>query len=192
MINSELGHVKTLRKFNNEIKRQQEEAHGKDYCAIHNAITKYMADCKSYMELGVHQGGTASAAMLCKPSRIFLVDMDLSRYNKFLAPIAEEWCDRHNIELILKETDSTSFTCINMTDMLVIDSLHTVPHMTKELELHGPNVRKYIIAHDTSFMHGRPDERLYNCLKNWADQNNFIEIERGTTNVGYVVFKKNG
>ena len=89
MINSELGHVTTLLEFNSEIRRQQEEAHGEDYCAIHDAIRKYIPDCKSYMELGVHQGGTASVAMLCKPNRIYLVDIDMSRYNKFLKPIAE-------------------------------------------------------------------------------------------------------
>ena len=55
MINSELGHVTTLEEFNSEIRRQQEEAHGQDYCAIHDAICKYLKDCDSYLELGVKQ-----------------------------------------------------------------------------------------------------------------------------------------
>ena len=41
MINSELGHVKTLEEFNSEIRRQQEEAHGKGYCDIHDAIKQH-------------------------------------------------------------------------------------------------------------------------------------------------------
>ena len=59
MINSELGHVTTLEEFNSEIIRQQEEAHDEHYCAIHNAIKKYMEECDSYMGLGTQQGGTA-------------------------------------------------------------------------------------------------------------------------------------
>ena len=190
MINAELSHVKTLKEFNKEIRRQQEEAHGEDYCKIHDAITKYMKECKSYMELGTHQGGTASAAMLTKPNRVFLVDMDMSRYNKFLAQLAQEWCDKYDIELIVKEADSTSIGTINMTDMLVIDSYHHPDHMTKELNLHGSNVRKYILAHDTSVVNGKPNESLYNCMKRFADNNGWEVIERGTTNVGYTVLKK--
>lgn len=190
MINSELGHVKTLNKFNTEIRRQQEEAHGEDYCQIHDAIKKYMKDCKSYMELGTHQGGTASIAMLAKPNRVYLVDMDMSRYRKFLAPIAEAWCDKNDIELIVQEADSTSIQTINMTDMLVIDSYHHANHMKKELDLHGVNVRKYILAHDTSIINGRDNDSLYRCMAEYAAANGWEVIERGTTNVGYTVIKR--
>ena len=38
MINSELGHVKTLEEFHESIRQQQEEAHGEYYCAIHDSI----------------------------------------------------------------------------------------------------------------------------------------------------------
>ena len=190
MINAELGQVKTLKEFNTEIRKQQEEAHGIDYCQIHDAIKKYMKECKSYMELGTHQGGTASIAMLCKPNRVFLVDMDMSRYRKFLAPIAQEWCDKNDIELIVKEADSTSIGTINMTDMLVIDSYHHPEHMKKELNLHGNNVRKYIIAHDTSIVNNKANDSLYQTMKQFADANGWEVIERGTTNVGYTVIKK--
>jgi len=83
MINSELGHVKTLEEFNSEIRRQQEEAHGEDYCKIHDAIVKYMKDCDSYMELGVHQGGTASAAMMTNPGFVQLVDISFEGNKNF-------------------------------------------------------------------------------------------------------------
>jgi len=190
MINADLSNVVSLRDFNKEIRRQQEEAHGKDYCQIHDAIKKYLKDCKSYMELGTHQGGTASKAMLCKPARIYLVDMDMSRYRKFLEPIAADWCDKHNIDLTVREADSTSIGTLNMTDMLVIDSYHHPNHMQRELDLHGSNVRKYIIAHDTSIINGKPNESLYDCLKRFADKNGWDVIERGVTNVGYTVLKK--
>ena len=190
MINADLSNVKSVAGFNKEIRKQQEEAHGEDYCQIHDAIKKYMKECKSYMELGTHQGGTASAAMLCKPNRVYLVDMDMSRYRKFLEPLASDFCDKNDIELIVKEADSTSFTTINMTDMLVIDSYHHPAHMQKELNTHASNVRKYIIAHDTSIVNGKPNDSLYQCLAKFASENNWEIIERGTTNVGYTVLKK--
>jgi hypothetical protein len=190
MINADLSNVKSVVGFNKEIRKQQEEAHGEDYCQIHDAIKKYMKECKSYMELGTHQGGTASVAMLCKPNRVYLVDMDMSRYRKFLEPLASDFCDKNDIELIVKEADSTSFTTINMTDMLVIDSYHHPVHMQKELNTHASNVRKYIIAHDTSIVNGKPNESLYQCLVKFASENNWEIIERGITNVGYTVLKK--
>ena len=51
------------------------------------------------MELGTHQGGTAAAAMLAKPKNVILVDIDMSRYYKFLSPIADKWCSENNINL---------------------------------------------------------------------------------------------
>lgn len=190
MINAELGHVTTLPEFNTEIRRQQEEAHGADYCQIHDAIRKYMSECKSYMELGTHQGGTASAAILTKPKRVYLVDLDMSRYRKYLSPLAEKYCNENDIELIVKEGDSTSFTTINVTDMLMIDSYHNAAHMQKELDLHGANVNKYILAHDTSIINGKQNDSLYQCLKKFADTKGWKIVEHGTTNVGYTVLKK--
>lgn len=197
MINSELGHVTTLEEFNSEIRRQQEEAHGQEYCAIHDAIRKYLKDCDSYLELGVHQGGTASAAMLSKPTKVHLLDIDMSRYNKFLAPIAKKYCLENYIQLSVEQADSTSSTTRTYLDvatlgidMLVIDSYHHPAHMMKELNLYGKIVGKYILAHDTSQLMGKNNDSLYQCLIEWSNKNGFREIERGTTNVGYVVFQK--
>tara|TARA_Y100000004_G_scaffold120489_1_gene135427 strand:- start:209 stop:784 length:576 start_codon:yes stop_codon:yes gene_type:complete len=190
MINSELGHVKTLEEFHSSIREQQEEAHGEYYCAIHDAIQRNLKDCNSYMELGVHQGGTAAAAMLCNPKQICLIDMDMSRYKRFLMPIAEEYCTKNNIKLDLRQVDSTGFGSINPTDMLVIDSYHHPNHMTKELEVHGKNVSKYIIAHDTSIINGRPNDALFHVLAKFADENKWEIVEREHRNVGYTVLKK--
>lgn len=190
MINSELGHVTSVEEFNKEIRRQQEEAHGEDYCLIHDAISKYSDGCKNYMELGTHQGGTASVALLQKFNRIQLVDIDLSRYNKFLKPLAEAYAKENNIELDVRQADSHSMASLGWSDMLVIDSYHHPAHMRKELELHGNTVRKYIIAHDTSVLHGNPNESLYYCLKDWAEENNWKVVERCTDNVGYTVIER--
>ena len=190
MINSKLGHVKTLEEFNSSIIEQQEEAHGEYYCAIHDAIKKYMKDCKSYMELGVHQGGTASTGILCNPKNVCLIDNDMSRYNNFLKPIAEKYCKKNNITLDVRQTDSTGFGSVSYTDMLVIDSYHHPRHMNRELAVHGMNVKKYIIAHDTSVLHGKENPALYNVLHEYCEGYQFKVIKRETRNVGYTVLKR--
>jgi hypothetical protein len=190
MINAELSHVTSVQQFNEEIRKQQETAHGNDYCQIHDAIRKYMSDCNSYMELGTHQGGTASTAILCNPNSVTLVDKDMSRYRKVLEKLAQEYCAENKISFAAIEDDSTSHRVRHNVDMLVIDSYHHANHMKKELDMHGNNVNKYILAHDTSIINGRPDDSLYRCLKTFADANGWKLIERGTTNVGYTVIQK--
>ena len=190
MINAELGHVKTLKQFHKEIRAAQEEAHGDFYCAQHDALIKYMEDCDSYMELGTHQGGTASAAMLCKPSKIVLVDNDMHRYEKFLKPLAETFCKRKKIDLTVKEIDSTSPKSTAKVDMLLIDSYHHPAHMNRELMMHQVNIKKYIIAHDTSILHGKPNSSLYETLELFCKTYPWEIIERGMKNVGYTVLKR--
>lgn len=192
MINSELDHCKTLEEFHREIRRQQEKAHGDDYCEIHDAIQKYMCECNSYMELGTHQGGTAAAALLCKPKEVYLIDKDLSRYKKFLEPIAQDFASKNNITLKAVETDSTSPFASQIVDMLVIDSYHHPKHMKKELDVHGLNVNNFIIAHDTMIINGRQNESLHQILVEYGNRFGWSVIERGITNVGYTVLKKNG
>jgi|TARA_R110000782_G_scaffold28166_6_gene70886 hypothetical protein len=190
MINSELGHVKSVEEFNKEIIRQQEEAHGEFYCGIHDAIKKYMADCNTYTELGTHQGGTASTALLCKPSSVRLVDIDTSRYKLFLQPLAEKYAGENDIDLKVMEISSLSMKSTAKTDMLMIDSLHHPTHMIQELRLHHSNTYKYIIAHDTSILHGKKDSRLYDCMQNFCLDYPWEIVERNEQNVGYTVLKR--
>jgi hypothetical protein len=189
MINSKLDHVKTLEEFNSEIRRQQEEAHGKGYTDIHDAIQKYLSNEDVYMELGTHQGGTASAAMLSKPKSVIMVDIDPSKYYKCLSQIADEFCAVNDIDLQMKSTSSIGLGSVANCDMLVIDTVHNADFMNKELALHGGNVNKYIIAHDTSVLMGRPNDTLFQVLNRFADKNNWKVIERGVTNAGYTVLK---
>lgn len=190
MINAELGHVTSVEEFYKEIRSQQEAAHGDDYCLQHDAITKLMEECDHYMELGTHQGGTAACALLTKPKSVKLVDIDMHRYNKFLKPLAEEYCKENNIKLVVKEVDSTSSKSVSPTDLLLIDSRHNKYHMAKELMIHQFAVRKYIVAHDTSIVNGRVDGQLYDCLAQFCKQYPFEIIERNTKNVGYTVLKR--
>lgn len=194
MINAELDHVKDVKEFHESIVQQQEEAHGEDYCAMHKAIEKFWreGDCKRYMELGVHQGGSAANALLLDPSpkKITLIDIDMSRYNKFLKPLAETHAEENGILLDVRETDSTGLGSIDGCDMLVIDSVHKAGFMQRELTIHGPNVRKYIVAHDTKLLFNKPDDQLHRMLVGWGKENGFKLVERGETSVGYTVIQK--
>jgi hypothetical protein len=190
MINAELGHVATVEEFHNEIVRQQEEAHGEHYCLMHKAIQRYLQECNSYMELGTHQGGSLSAALLAKPRDVYVRDIDLSRYNKFLKPIAEKYCEENGIKLDVKQIDSTSIASTAPVDILMIDSYHHPNHMSKELETHKHFVSKYIIAHDTEIINGRQNDALYQCLAKFAQQEGWEVVEHVKLNVGYTVIKK--
>tara|TARA_R110000822_G_scaffold101565_3_gene227762 strand:- start:5390 stop:5968 length:579 start_codon:yes stop_codon:yes gene_type:complete len=191
MINSELGHVTTLKEFYNEIIRQQTEAHGKHYCDHHDVIKDKMQECDSYMELGTHQGGTAAAALLAKPKKVVLVDKDMSKYKKFLQPIAEEWCIKYKIILKEVEQDSTTIkSTAGKVDFLLIDSYHHSQHMSRELMTHQINVKKYILAHDTSFINGKPNSSLYETLVTFCKQYPFKIIERNIVAEGYTLLKR--
>lgn len=195
MLTADLKHVTSVEEFYTEIRSQQEEYHGADYCAMHDAIRKYMKDCKSYKELGTHQGGSAASVMTGehKPEYMELVDINHEKYRWKLKSLAEPYCKEHGIELVVKEADSTALNSISHRDidMLMIDSLHLRHHMEKELNMHAGYIQKYIVAHDTTICQDKPQDALYRCLENFCSNNTRWKIvERGTTNVGYTVLQK--
>ena len=188
MINSELGHVKTIDEFYASIREQQEAAHGEHYCKMHDIINDLAKDCKSYKELGVHQGGTLANALL-QPTLRYVegVDISLEKYKKFLKPIAENWAAASARVLRMKECSSTSIDSLGYsTDILMIDSVHKSHHMQAELELHGKYVKRYIVAHDTQL----PDDQLYWTLVNWGVDNGFDSMIRNKENVGFTVIER--
>lgn len=195
MLTAKLDHVTSVEEFYKEIRSQQEAYHGAEYCAMHDAIRKYMKDCKSYKEIGTHQGGSAAAVMTgnFKPEYMELIDINHEKYRWKLKSLAEPFCENNNIKLVIKEADSSSLASISgeVVDMLVIDSLHKRYHMEKELKIHSIYVNKYIIAHDTSISQDTPTDALFLCLEDFCKNNSQWKIiERGTKNVGYTVLKR--
>lgn len=187
MINAELSGIKTLKKFYTEIRKQQEAAHGNDYCEQHDAIQKYLAECESYKELGTHQGGTAAAALLMNPKKVELVDISMEKYRKYAEPIFAQYCIKNNIELRILELDSTSpYSVTGYFDMMLIDSYHRRKHMEKELAIHHNKIKKYIIFHDTNAV-----KELQDCIEDFcSDNTQWTIIEQGKNNVGYTVIKR--
>ena len=191
MINAELGHVTTLDEFYTEIVKQQTTAHGEHYCDHHSKIKELSSECRSYSELGTHQGATAARAMLSKFDKIKLVDTDISRYRKFLEPIATQYCLDNNKTLEVFEGSSIdNKSTLETVDLLFIDSMHKSSHMKKELNLHAKNVKKYILAHDTHRQHGRINTSLYETLESFCKTNPWEVAERNTVAEGYTLLKR--
>lgn len=189
MINSKVDHCKTLQEFYSEIRRQQEEAHGHDYCRQHDAIQRLMKYCTSYKELGTHQGATAAAALLTIPLKVELVDISMEKFNAS-RHLFEEFCATNDIELTVKEMSSIDRRAVSPCDLLLIDSLHQPGHLMNELRLHSQYVKKYIVCHDTSILNGRVNSALYNAIVNFTNEiNPWIIAERNTDNVGYTVLR---
>jgi hypothetical protein len=189
MINSKVDHCKTLEEFYSEIRRQQEEAHGDNYCAQHDALTKYMRECKTYRELGTHQGGTAAAAMLCNPKSVDLVDISMEKFNKS-KHLFEAYANENNIKLSVHEISSVDKKSTGICDLLLIDSYHHPNHLWNELQLHSKYVRKYIILHDTEVLHGVQNIALFKAAETFCNNiNPWIIKERNRSNVGYTVLE---
>lgn len=188
MINAELGNVTTLKEFYSEIRSQQEAAHGDDYCGQHDALVNLFnkEGCTSYKEIGTHQGGTAAAVMQTNVKYMELIDIDMSKYNKFLAPIASKYCKDNDIELVIKETNSLGLGAIGkVCDVILIDSVHKRHHMEAELKMHAQFAKRYIVFHDTSAV-----PALYAGIEEFCWFGPFEIIERCTNNVGYTVIKR--
>jgi len=187
MINSKVDHCTSLSELYDEFRKQQTEAHGDFYCAQHDAMQKLMKNCDSYKELGTHQGASAAAACLTNPKRVELVDKTLEKFNRS-RHLFVDYCRENNITLKTYEMSSIDPKCAGPVDLLLIDSLHTADHLAKELKLHAQYTRKYIVCHDTSILHGRANDSLYQMLVSFTSGITPWEItERETRNVGYTV-----
>lgn len=185
-----LNQCANLSEFYVEIRRQQEDAHGKDYCNHHDIIKKLLLSGMSYKELGVHQGATAACAALCMPSSIELIDISFNLFNPS-KPLFESFCRQNEISLILREIDSTnsrSVTTNKPINILLVDSLHQSIHLIKELAIHSPMITDYMIFHDTA----KPDDRLFKVLESFVQQNTNLWgiLEKNTGGYGYVVLKR--
>lgn len=185
MKKSVFENVTTLEEFYNQIYTQQEANHGPHYCAMHHAVVKYWNEgqCKSYMEFGIHQGGTAANILRKKPESVTLIDINLGLYNEYLKPIAIKYCKENNINLNVKECSSTAIEAIQFDcDMLLIDSYHKPDYLKQELSTHAHNINKYIIAHDTFAV-----PSLHKCMEDFAGKNGWKVLEYNKQNVGYTV-----
>jgi hypothetical protein len=190
MITSKVDHCRTLEEFYSEIRRQQEEAHGKEYCAHHDAIQKLLIRGDRYKELGTHQGATAAAACLAFPDSVELIDINHEKYYACKS-LFETYCFVNKINLIVKEVNSIDPASVSRCDLLLIDSVHRPDHLRTELMLHAPYTSKYIVLHDTYILSGRVNPVLHETAvmyTKWVPEWSVIEYYQ--KNAGYTVLKR--
>ena len=128
------------------------DAHGENYLLVHHEIRRCMAESESYTELGVNQGATLAAALLCGARNVSGYDIMLDHYRP-AAHLFSQYATRQGVTIKLFETSSLN-CLIEPVDVLYIDTVHTESQLTQELELHGDKVRKFIICHDTNSSSG--------------------------------------
>ena len=100
MLTADLKHVKSVDEFYSEIRSQQEAYHGEDYCAMHDAIRHYMKDCKSYKEIGTHQGGSAAAVMTCDHKPEYM--KDVPRVLRYITTVLDRNPELNEIKKLVK------------------------------------------------------------------------------------------
>lgn len=186
MLTANLNNVQTLEQFYKQIRTQQEGYHGLGYCGHHDAIADRVRG-KRYKELGTHQGATGAAAILAGAVSAELVDISHVKIRPF-QHLFEQYCQDHNIELSIVESNSIDPRVATSADILLIDSKHTYDHCSRELKLHGPTITEYIVLHDTTHPSSGPG--LIRAVNEYCSQSNWKILETNTNNVGYTVLGK--
>tara|TARA_R110002096_G_C14557443_1_gene719662 strand:+ start:629 stop:1216 length:588 start_codon:yes stop_codon:yes gene_type:complete len=188
MLTADIKDPLTLAEFYDQIRSQQEDPdnHGAGYCAHHDMIQYFMEGCKSYRELGTHQGASAAAALLSPntPMRVDLVDITMEKLN-WQKKLFLEFCDMNWVDINIYEMSSIDPRCAAPVDMLMIDSLHQWKWTEKELALHAPLVNKYIVFHDTTTVNRRPSD-IWPGIVRWCEQSGgeWKILKRVLENVG--------
>ena len=110
----------------------------------HLPLLKQLADeCDTVVELGVRTG-VSTRALLASKCKLYSYDLELdpSVTNLFsLAQQAGKVCSY--------SADNSLTMTVPEADMLFIDTYHTYTQLSKELELHHSQAKKYIACHDT-------------------------------------------
>jgi hypothetical protein len=118
-------------------------------------LHEYAKKCDHVTEMGAREGNSTSAFLYANPKKFVSYDYQYKNPEPHLEGKIKE------LILILESAKTQGINCeyigadvlsieIEETDLLFIDTWHCYEQLKRELELHGKNVRKYIIFHDTT------------------------------------------
>ena len=171
----------------------------KEKCRIHSDIhqhlptlKKYAEDCNHITEFGVRGIVSTYALLMGIPNKMVSYDIDFVDMD-FIKNMVKE-----NTDFKFIQGDSTNIE-IEETDLLFIDTLHTFDQLKTELFLHSPNVKKYIILHDTTsyewegeMVNGVSQKGLWPAVEDFLNLNsNWSILERFGNNNGLTILKRN-
>ena len=140
----------------------------------------------SVIELGVKQGGSTSAFLTCNISCLVSCDITFKHLNKGLF----ERLLPEGIMWVLLKIDST-IVPVGPCDLLMIDTVHTYDHVTKELSLQADSVRHYIAIHDANYPKGEADPRktVRAAIQDFAEGTKWEIIKDVAVGTGMIVLK---
>ena len=161
----------------------QAEAHGWGYLAVHDEIKRLMLECVSYTELGVNQGATLAAAVLCRPDSVRGYDIALDNYRP-ARHLFQNYAAYFDIDFMVAQASSL-LCAIDTVDLLYIDTIHRRDHLTAELERHAPKVKKYIVCHDT-----KSAIELLAAIKDFSNRTEWRVVKHCDENTGYTTLAR--
>ena len=182
MIKGDFTHCENIVQFYSEIRTLHEEAHGKEYVAHHDEMSRLAKECTSYRELGTMQGATAAALAVAGIPYIQLVDITFEKFRPYQHLFKDINLEMHEISSI-----DPSLSSLKPVDMMLVDSVHVGAYTLKELALHAKSVRKYIVFHDTV----KPTDDIQKAIMQFLKQNTNWTLETVyTQNVGFTTIRR--
>lgn len=134
-----------------------------------DTFLRYGKGVDTITEFGVERGISTCAWLMSEPNKLTCYDIEIGQLE--VRGLYEGFAKEKGIDFQLIEGDTHKIE-IEPTDLLFIDTRHTIEHLLKELELHAGKVRKYILLHDTNssmWPHfGRGCKRLEDILPDWG------------------------
>jgi len=162
---------------------------GKQLTPRNNQMMECVKECKSVMELGVHQGLSIMTMTMANEDleTIIGVDINLDKWRGKMSSLVLDWVKAFDTEVIMRECSSTDPACTAEVDMLHIDSLHHADHLRKELDLHAKNVKKYIMFHDIN----QNGYALGKVVKDFVSKTEWkVHVENREGKCGYMVITR--
>lgn len=183
--------VNSLEEFYVTLSKMQADAHFEEYIAHHDALIKCAndPDVKSIKEIGVCQGVTLAALLKTHPEKLVGMDIMPKYFNPYKHHF-EKYSKEHGVDFEFIEGNSHDHNLISKCDLLHIDSLHTPAHLAKELKLHAPFVKKYIVFHDTANYKG--SRGLLETIAHYItyERQDWKIIDHYPHRVGYTVIQR--
>ena len=160
--------------------------------SLHLPILKAHADmCDHVTEFGVRDGQSSRAILASNAQHIRMYDLMLHDQVQLLVDDSLQ----AGKDVTYSQADTRSLV-IEPTDMLFVDTLHTYEQLKTELNLHAPNVNRFMAFHDTHTF-GLVDEPGYSgpgllpALLEWLSANPTWRISyHDWRNNGFTVVEK--
>lgn len=151
-------------------------------------ILNYFAkQCRHITEMGVRAMVSTWALLDGVQSGGTVVGIDIVDPKQYGVDVNEVVMGCGNDGILFKFIQEDTLKMeIAPTDMLFIDTIHTKEQLSKELELHGDKVRKFIAFHDTVSC-----PELLEVINQFVQKNkNWVLAFQGVLSSGLVVIQK--